>query len=64
MDGERRTARTGRRVNPGQESLGRGDGSIETLDDLAEGFADNCLLLQLGLEGAEDFGIEEGHCGG
>ena len=64
MDGGRRTARTGRRVNPGQESLRSGDGSIEALNDLAERFADNSLLLQLGLEGAEDFGIEEGHCGG
>lgn len=40
--------------------MGCGDGAVEALDELGEGVADLGLFLELGFEGGEDGGIEEG----
>lgn len=51
-------------MHPRQQGLGGGDGALEALDDAGQVVADGGLLLELGLEGAEDLGVEEGHGGG
>lgn len=40
--------------------MGCGDGAFEALDDLGEGVADLGLFFELGFEGGEDGGVEEG----
>lgn len=54
-------------MNLCQETLRRTDGALEALHDLSEGIADLGFFLELGLEAAEDGGVEEaglvGHCG-
>lgn len=51
-------------MHAGEQALGRGDGAVEALDELREGVADLGLLLELGLEGGEDGGVEERWRGG
>jgi hypothetical protein len=55
-----RTACARRRVDSWEQALGCGDGAFEALDDLGEGVADLGLFFELGLEGGEDGGVEEG----
>ena len=53
-------------MNPGEQTLRRGDGALELLHDLGEGVADLGLLLDFGLEMGEDGGVYErlgGHDG-
>jgi hypothetical protein len=51
-------------MNAGEQGLGRGDGTLEALDNLGEGIADLGLLVDLVLEVGEDGRVEEGRVGG
>lgn len=51
-------------MNPRENALGGGDGSLEALDDLGQGIADLSLLFELVFEVVEDGGVEEGGVGG
>lgn len=50
-------------MNSGKKTLGSRNRSIEALDQLGEGIADLCLLLELALEMGKDGGIEQAGLG-
>lgn len=53
-------SRTRCRIDTGEQRLGGGDSSLQTLDNAGQGVADLRLLVQLGLEKVKDGRVEEG----